>query len=401
MPELILKHSASVGTPSNGAVSIYAKSDNSVYVKDANGNESTIMYEGAGKNRIINGDMRINQRVPGALNVATATTDGGYTVDRFSTSRGGAYLGTLTWTWDSTDVPTNAQAGRTFKRSLKLTTTQDTTPGTDGYVLLRQKIEGYNIVDIISDGYNNGFTLSFWIKNSNIGTYCVSIMDSAQSRAYLAEYTINAANTWEKKTIVVTAAPSGGTWDTTNGIGLLLGWTFVSGTDYDDGVNGTWVSTGEFSTSNQKNWADVASNVWITGVQLEAGTRATNYEFRSFQQELALCQRYHQKSMDQGTAEAHGVSGGMSGIIAYKVTGVVMYVSVPFPVAMRSTPTISFWGYANEATNPAWRDINNTVSLATNADSFNAGQSGFTARHNATTGTAGHYYIHYSADAEL
>ena len=325
MGQLILTQNSSVDTPASGAV-ILANKNGSIVKKDYLGNESTLE---PAKNRIINGDMRINQRNPSAS--GATTTDGGYTVDRFFVSRGGDYGGTLTWTWD-TDVPTVAQAGRVFTKSLKLLTTQDTTPGVTGYVLFHQNIEGYNIEDILGSSYNTGFTLSFWIKNSNIGTYCVAFRNSSGDRTYIAEYTINNANTWEKKTITVTSAPTG-TWVAGNGLGLRISWTLVTGTDTDDGVNGSWVSTNEYGTANQKNWADVASNVWITGVQLEAGTSASNFEYRPYGQELALCQRYCYVPTGSGTNSPIVAMG------TFRST-TNCCVIIHLPVQLRNLPTL-------------------------------------------------------------
>jgi hypothetical protein len=330
MPELILKHSASVGTPSNGAVSIYAKSDNSLYTKDSSGNESTIMYEGAGKNRIINGAMQIAQRGVGP----TAVANGQLIVDRWTNSI--SYGGTLTVSQDP-DVPTNAQASRTFKNSLKLSTTQDAAVAAGDIVSIYQVIEGYNIADIVGDGYNNGFTLSFWVKSSKTGIYCVTCGEGGLTRTYSAEYTINAVSTWEKKTVTITAAPSGGTWNSTNGAGIYLFFTMMAGTSWNTNTANTWNSTDDRATANQVNWADTnGATFFLTGVQLEAGTRATNYEFRSYGQELALCQRYYYRLDAAAVGQRVAIATG----VVESTTTTSLYPFL-FPTAMRSTPSLS------------------------------------------------------------
>jgi hypothetical protein len=262
------------------------------------------------KNRVINGDFKISQRNPTAS--GAATTDGGYTADRFVVNRGGSYGGTLTWTASST-VPGTSDfiaAGipyRTFQNSFRLDTTQDTTLSNDGYCLLSTRIEGYDIADLINSTTNAGFTVSFWTRNSRAGTYCIFLKNASGDRTYVSAYTVT-ANTWKYVTVTCTASP-GSTWLTTNGVGLSLGWTLCSGTDFDDGTNDAWVSSNEFCSTSQQNWADVASDFYITGIQLEPGTSATPFESRTFTQELALCQRYYEKSFDYATVPAQGARG--------------------------------------------------------------------------------------------
>ena len=108
----------------------------------------------------------------------------------------------------------------------------------------------------------------------------------------VAEYTVNASNTWEFKTITFTASPSAGTWNYENGIGLQLGFTLASGTTFQT-TKDTWQSGSFFATANQVNACDSSSNdFFIAGVQLEAGSVATPFEYRTVQQELSLCERY-------------------------------------------------------------------------------------------------------------
>jgi hypothetical protein len=280
-----------------------------------------------GRNRIINGSMRINQRNPGAMNASTS--NGGFLTDRFFTAY--SYNGTLTWTHDS-DSPSNAQAGRKFNNSIKLTSTQDSDMGTNQLIYLGYKIEGYDITDLIGDGYNNGFTLSFWVKSSTTGTYCVALRNSGADRTYVAEYTVNSANSWEQKVISVSAVPSGGTWDITNGLGLFISWALAVGTDYDDGTNGAWASSNELCTSNQVNWCSTSGShdFWITGVQFEAGTQSTDFDFRYYGVEIALCQRY-----------CYVMPAGYMPFLMSRLLSNYIEGWVKFPTTMRSTPTLT------------------------------------------------------------
>tara|TARA_R110002126_G_scaffold77624_5_gene193439 strand:+ start:7222 stop:8307 length:1086 start_codon:yes stop_codon:yes gene_type:complete len=229
------------------------------------------------RNRIINGDMRISQR--GASFPAAAN---GYNLDRWQWSKLGAMICTVS---QDSDVP-NA----TFQNSYKVdVTTVDTSISSLDYAVLIQRIEGYNVRDLIG----TPFTLSFWVKSSKAGTHSVALRNNAQTRSYLATYSITAINTWEYKTITVTVGlinDSG--WDWTTGTGLEVLFTLASGSAYQAPTN-TWRVGNFLSASGQVNVMDnVANDFYLTGVQLEPGTVATPFERRSIEQELQFCYRY-------------------------------------------------------------------------------------------------------------
>jgi hypothetical protein len=232
------------------------------------------------RNRIINGDMRIDQRNAGAA----VTSANGYTLDRWLLSD--SSTGAVTVQQSST-APTG------FVNSLVVTvTTSDAVSATE-YVMLRHKIEGFNTADLMWGTANaKTITLSFWVRSSLTGTFGGVLANSGQSRIYPFTYTISAADTWEQKSLTI-AGDTTGTWLTTNGVGLELIYGLGVGTDYS-GTAGSWSGTFALSATGAVSVIGTLNATWyVTGVQLEVGSVATPFERRPYGTELALCQRYY------------------------------------------------------------------------------------------------------------
>jgi len=245
------------------------------------------------RNLIINGAMGVAQR--GGVDV---TSGGGTTftaTDRYGLLNywGSGQVGTS----QSTETPSG------FDNSLELEV--DTAPpmsGSTGYSCnLCQTIEGYNI----RHAYTGNITLTFWVRSSVIGTYSVTFSNSSTAislgdRVYVTEYTVNTINTWEKKTITVdlSAGVASGTWNTTNGAGLGIHWNLGGESNRKGDTHldswGTLASANvDIMSADQVNWISNASaTFYLTGVQLEVGNTATPFEHRSYDDELARCQRY-------------------------------------------------------------------------------------------------------------
>jgi hypothetical protein len=238
------------------------------------------------KNRIINGDMRIDQRNAGA-SVTPANAADTYATDRWSYYVNQASKITAQ---QSTIAPVG------FNYSLKTTSSSAYTIGAGDLFLLSQQIEGYNVADLGFGTANaKTFTLSFWVYSSLTGTFGGSFMNSAQSRSYPFTYTISSANTWEQKTITATADTTG-TWLTTNGRGLSVFFQIGTGSSFV-GTAGSWANATYFGATGATNLvATNGATLYITGVQLEQNTSATPFERRMYGQELALCQRYYQST---------------------------------------------------------------------------------------------------------
>ena len=235
------------------------------------------------RNKIINGDMRIAQR-----GTSFTGTDK-FPADRWSV--GGATSVILTSQNESTEVPTG------FQNSIKLSiTTADTSIDAGDAWDLTQHIEGYNVADLLFGTANaKSVTLSFWVNCTSAGTFCIVLLGSSDGasldRSYVAEYTINTADTWEQKTITV-PGDTGGTWHTGNGRGLSVRFGLTAGTTYQKAA-GSWGAGNVIGSSNQTQLLSTANSAWyVTGVQLEVGEKATPFEHRSYGDELARCERY-------------------------------------------------------------------------------------------------------------
>lgn len=338
------------------------------------------------RNAIINGDFNIWQR--GASFPSAA--GGNFFADRWRYSKVGAMVHDIS---RSVDVPTVAQAGRLFNySSLVDCTTVDTSIAATDHAVLLQYIEGYNFVPLAQ----KEFTISFWVKATKTGVYCVSVKNSGTDRTCVKEYTVNASDTWEYKTLTFPASPSAGTWNYTNGLGLRVQFVLVTGTTYQTTPD-SWQTGDFFATSNQVNACDNASNNFrITGVQIEKGSVATPFEQISIQKELELCQRYYEKSYNLETPP--GTNGGAPGLKQYAhqaVTG-AGYVEAHFPFLTRKriNPTLYLWssdGSVNNVMNDAGSNM--AASIGGNESQYNI----------AYTNTGGRYGCnhHFAADAEI
>jgi hypothetical protein len=279
--------------------------------------------QGQFKNRLINSDMRIDQRNAGA----SVSTNGAYGVDRWlmNFSGGGVY---------SAQRSTTAPTGFSNSTILSVTTSDSSIASTDFY-RFRQAVEGFNISDL---GWGTAsaqpITISFWVRSSVTGTYCVGLQNALTNRSYGAEYTISATNTWEYKTITV-AGDTTGTWSTDNGAGVYVYFDLGSGSSFNQTVN-TWVGTNTWKTSAQTNWiSNAGATFFLTGVQLEKGSTATSFDYRPYGTELALCQRYY------FSIEGGRTSGNIIIPVSYTGSAANAWLSIFHPVTMRTAPTVT------------------------------------------------------------
>lgn len=241
------------------------------------------------RNAIINGAFNVWQRGTSFSSITSAA----FFADRWFYEKSGAMVHDVS---RSTDVPTVAQAGQLFNYSALVDcTTVDAAIAATDYCFIEQRVEGFNYLPLAQ----RQCILSFWVKATKTGIYCASISNSGQNRSYVGEYTVNVADTWEFKTVVITASPSAGTWDYATGIGIRVRFVLACGSTFQTTAN-AWAGGQYFATANQVNACDnTANNFRITGVQLEA-CDSTEQDYTPFEHvpygvELARCQRYYER----------------------------------------------------------------------------------------------------------
>jgi hypothetical protein len=269
------------------------------------------------RNKIINGAMVINQR-----NTAVSTSDT-YTVDRWQFVKSNDAT-------ESAAQNTDAPAGFTY--SLRDTiSVGDASIAATQFSGFKQPIEGYNIADFGFGTANaQSVTVSFWVRSSVTGQYTGNIANSGYTRMCPFNFTINTANTWEQKTNTFPGDTTG-TWNTTTGIGINLQIYSALGSTYVSGTANTWGSSGSnFGCGSPVNGIASNGNIFaIAGVQLEAGTTASPFEYRQYGTELNLCQRYYQRQ---------------SGFLAIAGSSTSTGTSINFGTEMRASPSLSSSG---------------------------------------------------------
>jgi hypothetical protein len=274
------------------------------------------------KNKIINGDMRIDQRNAGASVTPTA---GQYSLDR--------------WQFDLTQaskfsVQRNAASVTPpvgFTNYLGITSLSAYSVSSSDYFRIMHKIEGFNCADLAWGTANAAtVTLSFWVRSSLTGTFGGAIRNSAGNRAYPFSYTINAANTWEKETITI-AGDTTGTWETGNGSGIEINLSLGAGATFS-GTAGAWAASNLISATGATSVVGTnGATFYITGVQLEKGSTATSFDYRPYGTELQLCQRY----LPALTADSATSFVGCG----YSYATTIALIQVAHTVTPRVTPT--------------------------------------------------------------
>ena len=313
-------------------------SDGQALVTDGAGNLSFANAgSGTARNLIINGGMTISQRY--GTTVQTGKTSGGYFIDRFIVVTSGS-IGTWSFS-QSTDAPDG------FANSFKIDcTTQNSSLDSGDVIQLRQAIEGFNVQDF-AKGTSSAkkFALSFYVKTTKLGTYIVELQDVDNDRTVSATYTVSNTN-WNKYTVIFPADTTGA-FDNNNEASLRVHHWLTAGSDYSTGtLSTTWAAkTNANRVVGGVNLGDDTANEWlITGVQLEVGSVATDFEHRSFGQELALCHRYCNALMSYGSGD---INGNTLYNADYAGGNGMVRMSIP---RMRLIPTLTYSIYGGSIT---------------------------------------------------
>jgi hypothetical protein len=277
---------------------------------------------GAFKNLLYNSAMQVAQR---GTSTASITAGGYYTADRWS------FEPTTFGTWTNS-IESDAPSGSGLSKSFKLLcTTADAAPAAGDSILFGQRLEGQDLQRIAKGTASaQQLTISFWVKSNVTGTYVCNLYDNDNTRSVSATYTISASATWEKKSITFPADTTGA-FDNDNALSLYVFWWLGAGSTFTSGtLNTTWTSaTSANRAVGQTNLAAATNNYWqVTGVQLEVGSQATAFEFKSFGQELRECQRYYYRSTGDAVYERHGFGVGS--------TTTLVVADIQSPVVMRA-----------------------------------------------------------------
>jgi hypothetical protein len=303
------------------------------------------------RNRVINGDMRLDQRNAGA----SVTPNNSYTFDRWQ----GQNSQTSKYTVQQTTTSASF-----FTKALLVTSSSAYSVVSGDYFFLNQPVEAFNTDDLAyGTASAKTTTLSFWVRSSLTGTFGGSIRNYAVDRSYPFSYTITSANTYEYKTVTIPGDTSG-TWVAgTNSVGLYLVFCIGAGSSFLSTAN-AWAAGNFVGPTGQTSVVGTSgATFYITGVQLEPGTVATPFERRSYGQELSLCQRYYKvySSVSLGLSATASACGGV----------------VWWPTTMRSVPTISNASFsANSGSNGTVTALNTSVDgvgFYNSASSWNIG----------------------------
>lgn len=351
-------------------------------------------------NLLIGGDFTTNPWQRGTT--FTGAADGSYTADRW---RIVSVTSGVVDVLKTADAPTLAQAGVYSAHCLHIdVTTADAAIAAGDAFIMQQRIEGLNAAFLgFGQPGAKAVALSFWVKSSKTGVHCVSVKNSGGNRAYIAEYTVAVADTWERKTITIPGDVTGA-WLATNGIGLSIGWALAAGSNFQTPA-GVWTTGDFYATANQVNCLDnTANNFKLALVQLEAGGQARPFQALPADDVLRRCQRYYAKSFSQGVAPVQngGVNTGEEVFPAIQAGATFNFSpTIKLPATMRATPTVTLYNPA--AANAQVRDRTVNADCSASDGTTVVNDHGFRINCTAAVGTvvADVLAVHWTASAEL
>jgi hypothetical protein len=361
------------------------------------------------RNKIINGDMRIDQRNAGGY--ANNLVNYSYTVDRWVLTASQNAKFSAKQNWGAVTPP----AG--FTNYLGLYVASAVTIGSGDFFFINQRVEGYNMADLgWGTASAKSVTLSFWVYSSLTGTFGAAVQNGTPNYSYSFTYSIPVANTWTYITVTI-PGPTSGTWTSDNTMGIQLLFNLGIGSGLYGAAN-TWVATNTPGVTGAVSVvATAGATFYFTGVQLEQGSSATPFERQIYTDQLKQCQRYFSKSFPTNTAVAHGTG-------FYGAINVEQYASghnylrwdcVSLPAEMRTAnPTITFYNPANPTAGAAGYGAAQELAGSSNTwnctmgerPEYRSNRSFFpllngTLQTAGTNGTLTNWSTHWTADTEL
>ena len=349
-------------------------------------------------NRIINAAMAIDQVNEGAAYSVPATNSPIYSLDQWI-----AACESSTATGITTQRVSDAPAG--FSNSLKVTVgTGASSVGATDFLLLSQRIEANNLSDL-NYGTSNAapVSISFWVKSSVTGTFAVALQNApAYGRSLVQKFTVTTAGVWQLITLPLIPGDQAGTWNNSGvnaGLEVFIG--IAAGSTYQTSSLNAWAGTTAFGSTSQTNGVltTTSATFQITGVMLNPGPFCLPFETRSVQQDLALCQRYYEKTFNTGVAVAQnaGIGTGEIFILSNNTSAAVNYFLWQFATRKRTAATAVTYNPA--AANANWRDTTTSADKTAAALTPTEWCAGFYV--NATTALSDNLRIHITANARL
>lgn len=342
------------------------------------------------RNLIIGGDFESNPWQRGTSFVSPV--DNAYTADMFNWTTVGSGVVTIT---KSSDAPTVAEAGifTNACMSIAVTTADASLAASDRYAPA-YRMEGYDWAHIAQ----RNCILTFWVKSTKTGIFCVGLGNLGLDRSFISEYTINASDTWEFKQIPISPSPSAGTWNYTNDTGLRIRWALGMGTDFH-GVTG-WQTGNLLSTANQVNAMDSNTNVFkLALIKIENGITSTPFELQNEADVVSQCQRYFFKTYAAATIAGTSTTSGSRGGFAVTTSSDLTACFTRNLVRMRITPSVTWYSTTGASGNV--RQLTAAADVAVTSTAF-AGETsiGYPVLTGAATANA-RYGSHATGDASL
>jgi hypothetical protein len=337
------------------------------------------------RNRIINGNMTIDQRNSGAQITAANLTTGSYMVDRW------VYISSQAAKFTAQQNAGAVTSAVGFPNYLGMTVASAVTVGASDYFAIAQSIEGFNFADLAwGTASAKTITLSFQVYSSLTGTFGGAFINFAATRSYPFAYTVSSANTWTTVSITIPGDTSG-TWvGSTNAGAASLRLSLGAGSTFS-GTAGAWATQNYVSATGAVSVVGTASaTFYVTGVQLEVGSVATPFERQIYSNQLAQCQRYYNQW--NGNTATLGFTAVATGTVQTATTGIG---TIPFPVPMRIAPTFSLSGGINVTAGASSTTVTSFVAQYTGANT-NGANSGLLALNFAGSLTAGNSFVVYT-----